>query len=243
MKSTIRALLLGSVAGVMVAGAAFAADLRGSLLPQANYSTWSGLYFGVNGGYAWTDEPVVFSTVGIHPSATGGLFGGQVGYNLQWTPDWVVGVEADFDWADISGQTRVYTPFQAAASQRIDFLGTMRGRVGYVLDDVLLYGTAGVAYGKTELGSSATLTFAGACDPLGFCANTASAKWMVGWAAGVGFDWPFLPRWSFRSEYLHYDLGSHTQTLTDTYSLTGSLGVSSNFRGDIVRGAINYKFR
>ena len=242
MKS-IKALLLGSAAGLVMTGAASAADLRGSLLPPTNYSTWSGLYFGVNGGYAWTDEPVVFSIVGVRPTASGGLFGGQVGYNLQWTPDWVFGVEADLDWADIYGQTRVYSPFEAAATQRIDVLGTLRGRVGYVLDDVLLYGTAGVAYGKTELGSAASQTFGGLCDPLGFCASTASAKWMVGWAAGVGFDWSFMPRWSFRSEYLHYDLGSHTQTLTDPYSLTGSLGVASNFRGDIVRGAVNFKFR
>jgi outer membrane immunogenic protein len=66
---------------------------------------------------------------------------------------------------------------------------------------------------------------------------------MVGWAAGIGFDWAFLPQWSFRSEYLHYDLGSRTQNLVDPGIPNAPLTVSANFRGDIVRGAINFKFR
>ena len=64
----------------------------------------------------------------------------------------------------------------------------------------------------------------------------------MGWAAGVGFDWSFLPRWSFRTEYLHYDLGSIQQSLTDPAVPNFSFTSSTNFRGDILRGAINYKF-
>ncbi len=241
MTSTIRALLVASAMSLVMSGAAFAADLRGSLIPATYAPSWTGIYFGVNGGYAWAQEPVnLGNSVGLHPGAVGGLIGGQVGYNWQYTPDWVFGVEADFDWTDIFGSTLTTAPISATAMQRVDMLGTLRGRVGYALEDVLLYGTLGLAYGQTELGSSASIT---PCRPGGFCASTASTQWLVGWAAGVGFDWAFLPQWSFRSEYLHYDLGSRNQTLVDPGSLLPAISVASTFRGDIVRGAINFKFR
>jgi outer membrane immunogenic protein len=120
-------------------------------------------------------------------------------------------------------------------------LGTLRGRAGYALENVLLYGTGGLAYGRTDLATAVTL--GGACGPAGFCGAAASTQWMVGWAAGAGFDWAFLPRWSFRTEYLHYDLGSRHQDLTDPAGVpVTSVGTSTSFRGDVVRGAINFKF-
>ena len=224
-------------------GAALAADLRGSIAPPSYYPSWSGSYFGVNGGYAWSDDAVAFgSAAGLRPNPSGGLFGGQVGYNWQWTPEWVFGVETDFDWAGIFGSTTATVPFAATAVERVDMLGTLRGRVGYALDTVLLYGTAGLAYGSTELATSAVITVGGACGPVGFCASGVSSEWMVGWAAGVGFDWAFLPRWSFRSEYLHYDLGSRTLDLIDPGNPNFAISTSANFRGDLLRGAINFKF-
>ena len=127
--------------------------------------------------------------------------------------------------------------------QRINALGTARVRAGYALDDVLLYATAGLAYGRAEIDTSITDQFAGlTCGPAGFCAAINSKQWLMGWAAGVGFDWSFLPRWSFRTEYLHYDLGSIQQSLTDPAVPNFSFTSSTNFRGDILRGAINYKF-
>src|SRR5258707_6446698 len=109
MKLTIRALLLGSAASLGMTGAALAADLRGSS-PTPSYNTnWTGFYVGVNGGYAWDwgKDAVVFNSLGtLHPNPTGALFGGQVGYHWQWTPDWVFGVETDFDWAGIFGSAQ-----------------------------------------------------------------------------------------------------------------------------------------
>jgi outer membrane immunogenic protein len=251
MKSTIRALLLGSAAGVAMTGAALAADLSRPPPPAAYAVNWGGLYFGVNGGYVWTDDPVDFaSTIGLRPNASGPLFGGQLGYNWQCWPEWVFGVEADLDWANIFASQRLSTvgpvpgapfdPFSIVAQQRVSALGTLRGRVGYALENVLLYGTGGVAYGRTELATSVVDTLAG-CGPAGFCATATSTQWMVGWAAGVGFDWSFLPRWSFRTEYLHYDLGSRRQDLADSGVPGAGISASTNFRGDLVRGAISFK--
>ena len=254
MRSSIRTLLLGSACSVAIMGAASAADLGAlPLRGPVGMGRWNGLYGGVNGGYAWSngDAVIFLDSLSVRPNPTGALFGAQVGYNWQWTPDWVFGVEGDLDWTDFkgtdsvssagffTGQTNVYV-----AQQHVGMLGTLRGRVGFVLDDVLLYGTAGLAFGQTELQSSATDVTAGmTCGPAGFCSNLGSKQWSAGWAAGVGFDWSFLPQWSFRTEWLHYDLGSVHQTLTYPLALPGLVvAVDTNFRGEIVRGAINYKF-
>ena len=84
--------------------------------------------------------------------------------------------------------------------------------------------------------------FAGmTCGPAGFCSNLTAKNWAAGWAAGLGFDWEFMPRWSFRTEWLHYDLGSRHMTLNDPLAPGLTATVDANFRGEIVRGAINYK--
>jgi outer membrane immunogenic protein len=251
MKSGVRTLLLGGVCSLAIAGAASAADL-GAIPLRGPIGTWSGLYAGVNGGYSWSDgDAVIFlGSLGVRPNPSGGMFGAQLGYNWQFTPDWVLGVETDIDWTDFLGNTTLSSTglvgndnFSYIARQRVGMLGTLRGRVGYVLDDVLLYATAGVAYGQTELQTSVADAHAGlTCGPAGFCSNLGSKQWATGWAAGVGFDWSFLPRWSFRTEYLHYDLGSVHQNLTDPLAPGLVATVDTNFRGEIVRGAINYRF-
>ena len=225
MKSIIKALLLAGAGSLAITGAALAADLsRPFPPPSVPVWSWTGFYAGVNGGYAWINDPVLFGgpmgEVGVRPNPSGTLFGVQLGYNWQWT-DWVVGVETDIDWADVFAAKNVSVigikgsdPFGLVAQQRLRTFGTLRRRVGYALDSVLLYATGGIAYGRTEFDTSVTDIHAGqTCGPAGFCAAVSSPQWMVGWAAGVGFDWAFLPQWSFRSEYLHYDLGAVHQNL------------------------------
>jgi len=239
MKSTIRALLLGSAASLVMTGAALAADLRGSIAPPSYYTNWTGLYAGVNGGYAWNDDSVMFGTVlGLRPKPSGGLFGGQLGYNWQWTPEWVFGVETDFAWADVFGSGATLTPFAANGVERVNMLGTLRVRAGYALENVLLYGTAGLAYGRTELAVSVRDNLV--CGPAGFCGAADTSKWQVGWAAGAGFDWAFLPRWNLRAEYLHYDVGTVRLDVSDP-AVPTSVSTSATFRGEIVRGALSYK--
>jgi outer membrane immunogenic protein len=252
MKSCIKTLLLGAACSLAVAASAPAADL-GAIPLRGSVGMWNGLYVGVNGGYAWSDgDPVGFlNTLATRPNPTGSMFGAQLGYNYQMTPDWVFGVETDIAWTAFSGNDTLSWSglvgndnFAYVAEQHVNMLGTLRGRVGYVLDGVLLYGTAGIAYGQTELRSSVTDMQGGmTCGPAGFCGNMVSKQWSAGWAAGVGFDWSFMPGWSFRTEYLHYDLGSVHQNLVDPLAAPGLVAaVDAKFRGEIVRGAINYRF-
>lgn len=233
--------------------------------PAAPAWSWTGFYVGVNGGYGWGTDPVSFENVNALPilftagaiptavntSPAGGLAGIQLGYNWQWTPNFVLGFETDFDWADIRGSGAVVfpgnptiDPFRTSAEQKLTALGTTRIRVGYALDHALLYATAGLAYGRTELNTLVLDTFGGGlCGVPGLCAGVSTSQWQVGWAAGVGGEWAFADSWSIRGEYLHYDLGSLTQANCDPAFTCPLINSSVDFRGDIVRGAINYRFK
>jgi len=100
-----------------------------------------------------------------------------------------------------------------------------------------------LAYGRTQLNTS-VLTPTIGCGPVGLCAASSSTQWQTGWSAGAGMEYAFAAGWSGRIEYLHYDLGSHTQGQFD--AADGApipvFNSSATFRGNIVRGGINYRF-
>jgi outer membrane immunogenic protein len=194
--------------------------------------------------------PSVFNT---HPK--GFIAGGQIGYNYQ-VGGIVWGVEADFSGADIKGSdtqsaTRTTPPFvpisiTGTADQRLDFFGTVRGRVGFTpVNPLLVFATGGLAYGHV---SSSTF-LSEAAGTSGGTAFGQSTSTRAGWTAGGGLEWMFAPSWSLKVEYLHYDLGNVTYALTPltTVTATGApftiVGVSStaDFKGNIARVGLNYK--
>jgi outer membrane immunogenic protein len=142
------------------AGSALAADLPTSKGPPpaapAPTWNWGGLYLGVNGGYGWSDTSWNFPVGSFYTTApgqgfstdpTGGLLGGQVGYNAQFGSI-VVGVEGSADWADLS-QTRVgpVTPAFAADTYKtkVTDIEALTGRLGFADANWLFYGKGGVA--------------------------------------------------------------------------------------------------
>jgi len=200
---------------------------------------WNGFYVGVNGGYGWTanDGPL---------SPEGGFGGGQIGYNWQglfgYSP-WVIGIEADFQGAGISDSDRL-------GENSLNWFGTVRGRLGYlVTPTLLLYGTAGLAYGG--MNSSAnylTAELEGGPVFIGGGAAAISTS-RAGWTAGGGLEWMFMPNWSAKLEYLYYDLGSVNDNGAFVADVTSappefSYVVTSHarFSGNIVRAGINYHF-
>jgi len=221
----VRQMLLGTVAAsALMAGTAFAA-------PPA--MTWTGPYVGLNAGWigsstTFGDQDGWWSPAGrtYKLDGSGALGGGQVGYNWQFSP-FVLGVEADFDFAGISSSS-VGMGGSEINSAKLDNLGTIRGRVGYAFDPfpLLLYGTAGVAFGNVN-------------DNVHEADNDNSwttNEFRAGWTAGGGAEYAFMPNWTVKAEVLYVDLGSQT--------VTAKYGCRFSFRDTAVvaRGGINYKF-
>jgi outer membrane immunogenic protein len=193
---------------------------------------------------------------------SGFIGGGQIGYNVR-RGGFVGGIVTDFLAADISGSQRkadtqpiVGFPVSITASgfgsQQLDFLGTLRGRVGWAaFDQLLIYGTGGLAYGHTELNATFSERINGSCIGCGpFPTIMASSDdWRAGWTVGAGAEWMFAPRWSLRGQYLYYDLGdvSVRQRLLQTVVpdlpfYWADIKSTAHFNGSVATIGLNYQF-
>lgn len=229
-------------------------------LAQPPAFAWDGFYAGVNAGYGGDQfaYPVTgdLSSGGIAVAldakatltSSGFLGGGQVGYNFHVSDDWVAGIEADIDATGIKGELGLggaLSGFIAGAAQiragsQIDYLGTVRARLGYVTDrDLLVYGTAGLAFGEVK--SRYNLAVASGGSTL-FSAAGSQSDTDTGWTAGVGAEYPISDRMTLKAEYLYADLGEHTLISTPFALLgaTGSIGVKVESTAHIVRVGLNY---
>jgi outer membrane immunogenic protein len=136
----------------------------------------------------------------------------------------------------------------------VDYIGTVRGRIGYLAKpELLLYGTAGLAYGGawanyTQLaayeGQASIAAISSAVQPLQNYNGTGSqTKLLTGWTAGAGAEWMFMPNLSLKGEALYWDLGRMT---VNTKALGGDginkiWGNSSvNYSGIMTRVGLNY---
>jgi outer membrane immunogenic protein len=245
--------------------------------------TWTGFYVGLNAGYSWNNNDLTYGFqtfdwwtgdniwTGYPRSAdvsSNGFTGGaQAGYNYQFGA-FVVGVEADIQYVDgqktwnyANSGTFTTGPLDGesyalglTAKSGIDWLGTVRARVGYAADRFLIYATGGLAYGNSD--SSATIigTTSGVTDhPFGtkyyfanWNGNNSDTK--VGYAVGGGVEYAFTNNWTVRAEYLYYNLGSDTyQPLGYWDQGTGTVGnrvpsIKSEINGSLLRLGVNYKF-
>ncbi|HEX2539357.1 MAG TPA: porin family protein, partial [Pseudolabrys sp.] len=158
MKHHIAALFaLGAViASLSAARAADVAPARPQAVPPAAAPvpfTWSGFYVGLNGGYGWGRsnwrDPATDPTLRGF-GLSGGVVGGQLGYNWQTGP-FVLGLESDLDWTNLSGSRSdggvCTTNGGGECRTRQSWLGTTRGRLGYAFGSWLPYVTGGAAYG------------------------------------------------------------------------------------------------
>jgi outer membrane immunogenic protein len=206
MNKTILAMTVAALA--VASGAAAAADLpRGpspyyAPAPVAVYN-WGGIYAGANAGYNWGD-------VTNSKTAPGGLAGGlQAGFNWQ-TGQFVFGAETDIQ---ANGADDTFAPYKFSNP----WFGTLRGRAGYAVNNVLFYGTAGLAYGGLT----------------GEIGGLDENKTHMGWTAGAGVEFGFTPNWSAKVEYLYMDLANRNYTIT---------GQANGYESNLVRFGINYHF-
>jgi outer membrane immunogenic protein len=168
-----------------------------------NAYSWAGPYLGGNLGYAW-------GSVDNNPTKPSGFVGGaQAGYNWQTGP-WVFGVEGDIE---ATGAEDTFAPWKFSNP----WFGTVRGRAGYALSNILFYGTGGLAFGELR-----AETF-----------GLSEVHTTAGWTAGVGAEFGLAKNWSGKIEYLYVDLAESSFSIT---------GVSNGTRFGVVRAGVNYHF-
>ncbi|GJD96079.1 outer membrane protein [Methylobacterium iners] len=278
----VKKILLAGAATALISGAASAADLPRRAAPPVFVPvpvfTWTGAYFGINAGYAFSDNRDIRTSGLNNLGAPGGANlqlnvdrglrrgsvpleqdgftgGGQIGYNYQFTPGSgiVVGLEADAQYTDLQ-RRRVETIFNPVFNPNVltnvyqhdvNFIGTVRGRLGYAFDRVLVYGTGGFAYGDV----TQTVTFQTGA-PITYAGSRANIQ--TGYAYGGGIEYA-LPTDSFlnffkssavtiKAEYLRYDLGDRSVLVGSTGG--PGIGYVSTFstEGSLARAGLNYKF-
>ncbi len=248
--------------------------------PPAQVYNWTGFYVGANGGYGWGDP-----SYSIAPDSdaarlfilshdlrsgafdvSGGVVGGQLGYNWQISPKWVTGLEADFGYARLRGNSSITTralfgdTVNHTYETKLDWLGTIRGRLGFLpTENFLIFATGGVAYGRTSANQSTTnLTYKGVyfqgvfpdgstlfCVG-GTCTSGGGSKTSVGWTIGGGMEYAIWKNITLKAEYLYVDLGDQTiHPLSQSFSGSAPTSIAVAYRSNtynIVRGGINFRF-
>jgi outer membrane immunogenic protein len=204
-----------SAAALALAG--FAGQVHGadlSYLPPGpltvnqplNTFSWAGPYLGGNLGYEW-------GSVTNNLTQPSGLVGGvEAGYNWQPGPcgPWVFGVEGDIE---VSGAEDTFAPWKFSNP----WFGTLRGRAGYAFNNILFYGTAGLAFGELT----------------GQTFGLSESHTTAGWTVGFGTEFGIARNWTAKIEYLYVDLSESQFTIT---------GVSNGDRFGLVRAGVNYHF-
>jgi outer membrane immunogenic protein len=234
----IRKLLVSAAMLATMTGGAWAADLPNTkgapafAPPPPPVFTWTGLYIGAQAGYEWgttsayleTYPADVFSATAVGVSPSGVVGGGHIGYNFQIT-QFVIGVEGDFEGASASGSALQTSG--ALVHENDEIQGSVRGRVGWAWDRLLIYGTGGVAFASIRDTST---------TPAAFDSQTVGR---VGWTAGGGIEYALDPNWSVRAEYRYTDYGSYDFPLFNT-----DPGFAARLRNtdNRVEAGFSYKF-
>ncbi|MCP8940101.1 porin family protein [Alsobacter sp. SYSU M60028] len=249
----MRRILLASVMS-LAALPAFAADLPARTAPvapapvMAPMYNWTGFYIGANAGYTWGsgdvsvvgDSTFISNLNAVGAPTKGSLdpggftLGLQAGYNYQ-VNQFVMGVEADANWVDASKSSywAGLTPGSTASfGSKIEWLSTIRGRLGYAVNNFLIYGTGGFAFGQGK----ATWGYG---DGVNVWSGSESGT-RTGWALGAGVEYAFNRNWTAKVEYLYYDLGEKTFYSTTAAGNTAAL--KADYSGNIIRAGVNYKF-
>lgn len=204
-EAALKKLLL--VVALFVAAPAYAGDMpRYNNNPQVyrNVFNWTGFYAGLHGGWGWGD-------------ATGGdisgyAIGAQLGYNYQMVSGLTFGAETDLTLSGMDGAA-------AGGIFTADYIGTLRARIGYAFDRVLIYGTGGFAYAGGDLR----------------VAGLSNDQTHYGYAIGFGIEGMITANLSARLEYLYTDFGNRT------YQTVGG-PVAAGFDSSQIRAGVNYRF-
>lgn len=247
-----------AVAGsLLLSGQAYSADLPARPYYKAApiaYLPWNKCYVGVTAGYTpGTDsDPRIRATspglqdsinLGNVPSRLasdpdGGVVGGTIGCNRQYDRI-VIGAETDLMYSSLRDSVAVTQGPGVTTTtfdRKLDAIGTLRTRLGYAVDNTLLYVTGGLAYGHVQ-STAQIFSVPGASALAG-----SEDAWKAGWTVGGGIEHMFMPNWSIKGEYLYYDLGNSDVNLLPVGGPPETGVISYKNTGHIIRAGLNYHF-
>jgi outer membrane immunogenic protein len=239
----MKKFLLGTVGLIalgMASAPASAADLAARPYTKAPppmiaaMYDWSGFYIGINGGWAETHDRRFFNPTGTllgDYDMSGGTVGGQVGYRWQ-AGAWVFGLEAQGNWADLTGSTtNTFLGAPNLVRSKMDAFGLFTGQIGYAWNNVLLYAKGGAAVTDRNYEFAAP----------GFLASTGyDTRWSP--TVGAGLEYGFAPNWSIGIEYNHIFEDRHGATFTTPGGVVVAGPFNTGGDTDMVLGRLNYKF-
>jgi outer membrane immunogenic protein len=232
----MKKFLLTTVA-IAVLGAALpahAADLpprpccnNAPIYPPAPIYNWTGFYLGAHLGGAFSSDSN-FNGLATGNNGNGRFIGGiQGGYDWQFNPNWVFGVEGQYSW--LSGNVGAVFPGGFIYTNNQRALGSITGRVGYTWGPGMVYVKGGYAVSD----NNENVTLGGA--PVGF---SFSGDHTNGYTIGAGLEYMFAPNWSARAEYQYYNFGSARFTAPAALAATGSFTTDDH----VLKAGVNYRF-
>ena len=226
--------------------------------------SWTGFYIGGDIGGAWTSNtgtwtglptPADFGINAISGSNGGSSFIGglHAGFNWQFAPTWVAGIEGDWSWAKARGSfSQGWTLFGTATpapgaftnmTSALDWLSSLRARLGYlVMPNLLAYGTGGVAWAKFDYAAN-NFCNAPCGGPPPYIANPAFSNTQAGYAVGGGLEWAMTNNWTLRGEYIFYRFNSAPSVIVNPGP--GFLSSSDSWSStnvSVARAGLSYKF-
>jgi outer membrane immunogenic protein len=250
---------LAAVAMGLIAAStgAFAADLANRTAyppppppPPLPIFSWTGFYIGANLGGAFASGTLTDNVTGasITGNNSGVIGGGTIGYNWQFAPNWVVGIEGMFDGTSIGKTSSTANgtfvgpggnPFAVSVQGNASttWVGTVAGRLGFAEYNWLFYAKGGGAWANNNASLTASVT--GSSIPSGFATGTLSASNTAsGWLAGVGIEYGLTQNWTVKVEYDY--IGLANWTATSPFAVGDSINVSRQI--NLVTLGVNYKF-
>lgn len=266
--SSIAALSAGAIVATTISARAADMPAKAPVYAPAFAYNWSGWYIGVNAGAAVDPAHVqtspIFSPTGYFATTSPGAIaiagdqnihtpgftaGVQAGYNWQMN-NTVIGFEADFGYMGLRGSASgsgtypccAPTAFTVNSSVKTDWLLTVRPRLGWAMNNWLLYVTGGLAVTDIKADFLFTDTFATANE------SASISRTKAGWVLGGGAEYAMAGPWSLKAEYLHVDFGSVSTTSTNLTAFSPPIPFPTNvfthsvhLTDDIVRVGLNYK--
>jgi len=251
LKERLEAMKKFLLAGVVIISASTAAMAADLAPPAPMVYDWTGGYFGLNAGAAWNNSSIDFSVDPLGSSSFAGLGsnidgnqtaftgGAEMGYNWQMD-SLVVGLETDFNYLGFSDSQSfddgLASPVVTGNLQlEANWFGTVRGRLGFAADNMLFYGTGGLAYGNLKAEGNIT-------DGTDFLSGSDSnVNW--GWTVGAGMEYAVNQNWILGAEYLYVDLG-HPDFGLRCSNLLNCDSISNNVNAafSVARAKLDFKF-